>query len=204
MKRAAICVRTSSERQAEKASPEEQEQGCRNLATERGYGVVKTYADTERYPASGKLVQPSGSRSDRPALLRMIQDAKAGAFDVIVARREDRRCRGFRPMLSVLELVEDNDIGIDLVTESFDEDIAPVKTWAAKQELKAIKERTQMGRIARVKEGKLLGGIVTLGYESKDDRPVIVESEAETVRFIFNQFVHGDGEYPDGVPVKVI
>lgn len=109
--------------------------------------MVDICADTERHPADAKLVEPSGSRSDRPGLPRMLGDAKVGAYDVIVAWREDRLYWGFRPMLNVLELVENHGIGTELVRKYFDEDIAPVKTGAAKQELKATKERTQIGRV---------------------------------------------------------
>ena len=48
-KLAAIYVRTSSEHQGEKASPDEQEADCRRLADEQSLKVVTVYRDIERY-----------------------------------------------------------------------------------------------------------------------------------------------------------
>ena len=65
-KRAVIYVRTSSEHQGEKSSPAEQEADCRQLAAEKGLVVVSVYRDIEKYRVRTKLVEPSGTRSDRP------------------------------------------------------------------------------------------------------------------------------------------
>jgi site-specific DNA recombinase len=104
--KAVIYVRTSSESQAEKSSPAEQEADCRRLASEKGLTVVRVYRDIEKYRVKNKLVEPSGSRSDRPGLLNMLKDASKGEFDVILAWREDRLYRGLRPMLMVLDAVQ--------------------------------------------------------------------------------------------------
>ena len=45
---ATIYIRTSSEAQAEKASPNEQEADCRLLANEKGLTVVRIYRDIEK------------------------------------------------------------------------------------------------------------------------------------------------------------
>ena len=203
-KRAVIYVRTSSERGGKKVSPREQEDACRELATEHGHTVVKVYKDIERYRlrGRGKLVEPSGTRADRPALCEMIADGKAGEYDVILAWREDRLYRAFRPMLNVLELVESYGIDIELVKETFDKKMAPGKAWVAKMELEGIKERMEMGRIGRLKDKKMLGHPNILGYDIVDGQAAINESEAETVRFIFAQVAWGDADHPSGVPIK--
>jgi DNA invertase Pin-like site-specific DNA recombinase len=104
-RRAVIYIRTSSETQGESYSPSEQEEDCRRLAQENGLTVVQVYRDVERYRMGNKLVEPSGSRSDRPGLLAMLKDATRDEFDVIIAWREDRLYRGLRAMLTVLETV---------------------------------------------------------------------------------------------------
>ena len=45
---AAIYVRTSSEHQAERSSPEEQERDCRALAEQNGLTVIAVYQDIEQ------------------------------------------------------------------------------------------------------------------------------------------------------------
>jgi hypothetical protein len=130
-KLAAIYIRTSSEHQAEKASPEEQERDCRSLAEQHGLKVTAVYRDTERYRVGRRLVDPSGTRADRPGLAAMLSDAMAGKFDVILAWKEDRLYRGLRAMLSVLEVLQEKNLNVLLAKESFDPTMAPVKVWVA-------------------------------------------------------------------------
>ena len=118
--RAAIYIRTTSETQGEKSSPLEQEADCRRLAQDHGLTVVRVYRDVEKYKVGNKLVEPSGSRSDRPGLLAMLKDATSDEFDAILAWREDRLYRGLRSMLTVLETVQEYQIEILLAKESFD------------------------------------------------------------------------------------
>jgi len=95
IKRAAIYIRVSSEKQADRVSPEAQEADCRALAEKQGYIVVAVYRDTTKYRVGKTLVEPSGTRADRPALRAMLSDARMGRFDVILAWREDRLYRGY-------------------------------------------------------------------------------------------------------------
>lgn len=99
--RAAIYIRTSSETQGVSSSPIEQETDCRHLAQEKGLEVVRIYRDVGKYRVGNKLVEPSGSRSDRPGLLAMLKDVTRDRFDVILAWRVDRLYRGIRAMLLV-------------------------------------------------------------------------------------------------------
>ena len=75
-KNAAIYIRVSSEHQAERSSPEEQEMDCLKLAEENDLNVVEVYRDTQKYRAGSRLVEPSGTRLDRPELQRLLQDAQ--------------------------------------------------------------------------------------------------------------------------------
>ena len=125
--RAVIYVRTSSEHQGEKSSPAEQEADCRKLAADQGLKIVGVYRDIEKYRVRNKLVEPSGTRSDRPGLLSMLRDASKGEFDIILAWREDRLYRGMRSMLLVLETIQERKIQIMLARETFDPKIAPLR-----------------------------------------------------------------------------
>jgi DNA invertase Pin-like site-specific DNA recombinase len=122
---AAIYIRTSSETQGGKSGSSEQENDCQTLAKEKGLQVVRVYRDVEKYRVDSKLVEPSGSRLDRPALQSMLKAAARDEFDVVLAWREDRLYRGIRAMLTVLETVQDYKIDILLVKEAFDTKISP-------------------------------------------------------------------------------
>jgi DNA invertase Pin-like site-specific DNA recombinase len=159
-----IYIRTSSETQGTNSSPIEQETDCRRLAEEKGLQVVHVYRDVEKYRVGSKMVEPSGSRSDRPGLLAMLKDAARDEFDVILSWREDRLYRGLRSMLTVLETAQDYKIEILLAKEIFDSKIAPVRAWAAQMELDGMKERLGMGVKARLKAGKANTGQDRYGY----------------------------------------
>ncbi len=188
---AAIYIRTSSEHQAEKASPEEQESDCRRLAEQHGLNVVAVYRDIERYRVGGRLVDPSGTRSDRPGLVAMLDDAVAGKFDTILAWREDRLYRGMRAMLLVLETIQDHKMDVLLARETFDQKMAPLKAWLAQMELDGMRERLTMGVKARLRAGKANTGQDRYGYRREGDVIVIVEEEAQWVRQIFEWYLQG-------------
>jgi site-specific DNA recombinase len=191
MKRAAIYIRVSSEHQGAKASPDEQEQDCRALAAEQGLEVVSVYRDIERYRAKKRMVDPSGTRVDRPGLVAMLQDAQAGYFDVILSWREDRLYRGLKAMLLVLEIIQEHKISIILARENFDEKMAPLKAWLAQMELDGMKERMTMGVKARLRRGDANTGQDRYGYRREGEIIVIVEEEARWVRKIFEWYLSG-------------
>lgn len=190
-KRAVIYVRTSSEQQAEKNSPVEQEGDCRQLAEEQGLVVVNIYRDIERYRVKNKWVEPSGTRYDRPGLMAMLRDAADGQFDVILAWREDRLYRGMRAMLLVLEAVQQHKVNIILARETFDPATAPLKAWLAQVELENIKERMTMGVKARLKAGKANSGQDRYGYRRNGELIEVVPEEAVWVKQIFTWFNSG-------------
>lgn len=196
-KRAAIYVRVSSEVQAEKASPQAQEDDCRALCQQRGYLVVDVYRDTERYRVGKRMVEPSGTRHDRPQLKRMLTDAGLGAFDVIVAWREDRLYRSYRPMLDVLECIERHKLTIELAKDHFDPSIAPVKAWAAKIELDAKRERQIMGMAGRFSAGKVWPRCVPFGYRVNGDA---VEPDPDAAAWVAKIYQW----YADGVAIREI
>ncbi len=187
-RRAVIYIRTSSETQGENSSPVEQETDCLHLAQEKGLNVVRVYRDVEKYRVGNKLVEPSGSRSDRPGLQAMLKDASKDEFDIILAWREDRLYRGLRSMLTVLETVQDYKIEILLAKETFDPNITPVRAWAAQMELDGMKERMRMGVKARLKAGKANTGQDRYGYTRIGENIHVVEEEAGWVRKIFEWY----------------
>jgi len=189
--RAVIYIRTSSEHQGEKSSPAEQEADCRQLAAEKGLVIVNVYRDIEKYRVKSKLVEPSGTRSDRPGLLAMLNDAARGEFDIILAWREDRLYRGMRSMLLVLESIQEHRIDVLLARETYDPKIAPLRAWVAQMELDGMKERMTMGVKARLKAGKANTGQDRYGYRRAGDRIVVVEEEARWVRKIFEWYLEG-------------
>ena len=189
--KAVIYIRTSSEAQGEKSSPAEQESDCRRLAAEKGLTVVNVYQDIEKYRVKNKLVEPSGSRCDRPGMIAILKDGAKGEFDVILAWREDRLYRGLRSMLMVMDTIQQSKLTILLAKESFDPKIAPLRVWVAQMELDGMKERMSMGVRARLKAGKANTGQNRYGYMRVGEKIHIVEEEARWVRQVFEWYIQG-------------
>ena len=183
-KRAAIYVRVSSERQAgdDRVSPQAQLSDCREHCEKRGYQVVAELKDIKRYRSKGRLVNPSGTRKDRPGYLELLRMARDGDIDVIVAWKEDRLYRGLYAAMPISEILDNHELEIDLVRETFDLKMLGIKASIAKMEIDNINERTVMGRRARLERGEIPGGQTKYGYWRKDNKNAIDEREAKIVR----------------------
>ena len=88
MKRVALYMRVSSLDQ----KPETQLYDIQQLASQRGYQVVKQYTD-----------RISGAKARRPALDELLADARRRKFDVVVVWAFDRMARSVRHFLEVLD-----------------------------------------------------------------------------------------------------
>jgi DNA invertase Pin-like site-specific DNA recombinase len=125
----------------------------REYAQRRGFDVIGEYRDEGI----------SGSKDSRPSLDRLMKDARARKFDVVIVARFDRFARSVSHLLRALE--EFNHLGVDFVSlsESIDTStpmgkmIFTVLGAVAELERNLIKERVQMGISRARKQGKQLG-----------------------------------------------
>jgi putative DNA-invertase from lambdoid prophage Rac len=140
-KRAAIYLRVSTG----EGHTENQEPDVRRLITTRGFVEVEAYVETV------------STRKRRPDFERMMDDARRGAFDVLVIWSLDRFGRD---TIGNLLAVRDLDrLGVQIVSvkESWLDTTGPTRTllvaifsWVAEQERERRSERTRAG-LARVR-----------------------------------------------------
>lgn len=78
---------------------------------------------------------------------------RQGEFDVLLAWNEDRLCRGYRPMVDLLDVLENTRLVVMLARGTFDRDTFPIKVWAAKAENERRADRIRIGHLGRVKRG---------------------------------------------------
>jgi site-specific DNA recombinase len=203
-KRAGILIRVSSAEQAVKKnkdtgetefkfSPEVQEKDCREHCKQRGHVVAAVYYDIDKYrDAHGRLVEPSGTRSDRPGLKQALVDIDAGKIDVLVGWRQDRLVRGItRALIELKERITEGKVEIELAKEQFNVATFEVLAWAAGVELQAKHDRLMMGITARLAKGKAWNMRDPLGYKVIDGKFTVVPDEAKWVNLIWKWYAGG-------------
>ena len=159
---AVIYCRTSTEAQASehRGSIPEQLEACEALCQEKEYQIVERYIDAENYrDAKGKLRPPSGQRKDRPTYQRLVRDALAKEFEVIVTWKEDRLYRGIFavvPFGEMLEAVEKQGpkMIVDFVEGTFDEQMLYIEAAMAKIEIENMQARMMMGKRGKAKRSQ--------------------------------------------------
>ena len=151
LKRAALYMRVSTKGHSQ--TTETQALALREYAAHRGFQIVGEFRDEGI----------SGSRDSRPALDRLMKDARGRKFDLIIVARFDRFARSVSHLLRALE--EFNHLGLNFVSLSESVDTATpmgklvftVLGAVAELERNLTRERVQMGLNRAKKEGKTLG-----------------------------------------------
>jgi DNA invertase Pin-like site-specific DNA recombinase len=148
--RAAVYMRVSTDDQ----TVENQRLALRRHASARGWTVAREYADAGI----------SGARASRPALDRMLKDAAAGRFDVVMVAKLDRLGRSVRHLHDVAAVLQTRGVALVSVGDGFDLSTANgrllfnVLASIAEFERELIAERTRAGHARARSEGKRIGG----------------------------------------------
>jgi site-specific DNA recombinase len=142
----------------------------------------------------------SAKTTARPQYQAMLSAVEAGDVRRIVAIDLSRLSRNTRDFLTLLDYCDEHACGIVSIAESFDTSTAVGRAVVTilmvfnELERKQIAIKTQGGRDEKAKQGKRNGAPVPYGY-ARDDAGAwsVVEDHAQTVRFIFERFIAGDG-----------
>ncbi|MDT8901120.1 recombinase family protein [Anaeroselena agilis] len=146
----------------------------------------------------------SGKNLDRPGIQRLIKDAKAKKFDMVLVWKLDRLSRRQK---DVLYLIEDvflaNSIDIASVTENLDTSTAMGRAMVsimavfAQLERETIIERVTAAKKEAAEQGRFMGGPIPYGYKQDPTTRELSldEIEAEVIRWIFREYLHGGMGY---------
>jgi DNA invertase Pin-like site-specific DNA recombinase len=148
MKRVALYLRVSTIDQ----HPENQALALRQAAAQRGWEIVESYED-----------RISGAKAKRPALDRMLSDARHGRFDVIMVAAFDRLARSVRHLLEVVD--EMSRCGVEFVSlrEAVDTGgpmgraVVTILGAVAELERSLLIERVKLGMHRARLEGRRIG-----------------------------------------------
>ena len=189
--RCAIYTRVSTEQGLEQdfnsldAQREAAEAYIKSQAHE-GWVLVKTHYDDGGF---------SGGSMDRPALQRLLGDVQAGSVDVVVVYKVDRLTRSLADFAKLVELFDARSVSFVSVTQAFNTTTSMgrltlnVLLSFAQFEREVTSERIRDKIAASKRRGLWVGGMVPLGYESRDKKLVLNEEEAERVRLIFRRYL---------------
>jgi len=178
-KRLALYARVSTKNNGQ--DPETQLLALREYAKARRLEVFSEYVDNGI----------SGSKDSRPALNRLMTDARKRRFDVVIVARFDRFARSTRHL--VLALEEFNALGIDFISlsESIDTStpmgkmVYTVIAAVAELERSLIRERVMMGINRARAEGTRLGR--PPGSKADTKRIQILKSQGLSTRQIASE-----------------
>jgi site-specific DNA recombinase len=185
--RCAIYTRKSSEEGLEQEfnSLQAQREACEAFITSQrheGWVCLRAAYDDGGF---------SGARMDRPALQQLLADLTAGRVDTIVVYKIDRLTRSLADFAKIVEILDTRGASFVSVTQQFNTTTSMgrltlnVLLSFAQFEREVIGERIRDKIAASKSKGMWMGGVPPFGYRAQDRKLIIVDSEAEIVRFIY-------------------
>lgn len=190
-RRCAIYTRKSSEEGLEQSfnSLEAQREACENYIKSQAHEGWTLVPD--RFDDGGF----SGGNMDRPGLRQLMDLVQHGEIDVIVVYKIDRLTRSLMDFAKLAETFDEHGVSFVSVTQSFNTTdsmgrlMLNVLLSFAQFERELTGERIRDKFAASKKRGMWMGGPQPIGYDVKDRQLIVNESEAETVRRIFELYL---------------
>jgi site-specific DNA recombinase len=191
----AIYTRVSTEKQAEKYSLAAQRRILREHAARKGWELVGEYEDPG---ISGETIEA------RPAFRSLLEEAGAGAFDVLLTIDTDRlsRSKDLRTWAEILDTLREGGVKIATPTQILDpedeEDVFLTHLFgilAAREKAKILR-RMRRGMEQAVRDGRKMGcSRDPYGYRyDRNLRKLVLEpEEAKIVKRVFDSYLDGQG-----------
>ncbi|MEK4650810.1 recombinase family protein [Niallia sp. FSL W8-0954] len=167
-------------------------------ATE-GYSIAsqsesnKKFIESQNWELIDRYVDDgySAKNLNRPEMQRLIEDAQAKKFDVVVFYKLDRLVRSVSDLDKLLKIFDANNIAIRSVTEPFDTTtamgrfliilVAAIAQW----ERETISERVSLNILQKTKSGEWKGGTPPFGYKIVNEKLVVNDDESPVVKEVF-------------------
>jgi site-specific DNA recombinase len=133
----------------------------------------------------------SGATMERPAFQRLLSDVSGGKIDVVVVYKVDRLTRSLSDFAKIVDLFDRHAVSFVSVTQQFNTTSSMGRLTLnillsfAQFEREVTGERIRDKIAASKKKGMWMGGLPSLGYDVKDRKLIVNNTEAETVRHIF-------------------
>lgn len=194
--RAAIYNRVSLDKDADERAVTRQNDAAVALAQSRGWEVVETFTDNSISASKREIV--------RPAYEKMLGEFRAGRFSVIITQDLDRLTRQPRQLEDWIDEAERGDLRI--ITLNGEADLgtdggrmfARIKAAVARGEVERKGARQKLANTQRAQAGHWQFSRRPYGYDKRDRKVVIVETEAEALREAYARVIAGESYYAVG------
>ncbi len=134
------------------------------------------------------------STKHRENFNRMVEDASAGNFDLIITKEISRFARNTLDSIQYTRTLLSYGVGVFFQNDNintFDEDSElrlSIMSSMAQDELRKLSSRIKFGHQQAIKSNVVLGNNNLFGYRKDNKRLIIDEKEAEMVRTIFELY----------------
>ncbi|MFH1729629.1 MAG: recombinase family protein [Pseudomonadota bacterium] len=189
--RVSIYIRVSTEDQVKEGySLEVQREYLESFAEREGYEIYKVYSDDGI----------SGYSLERPALKKLLEDARQKRFDLVLVYKIDRFSRNLRDLLNLMDKLYSYEVGFKSATEPFDSTTSAGKLMLqqlgsfAEFERNRLAERVFPGMVKGIKAGNWQGArFAPCGYAYNKEKKLLEvnEKEAELVKTIYKMYISG-------------
>ncbi|MCP4416469.1 MAG: recombinase family protein, partial [Chloroflexi bacterium] len=194
---AALYARVSTPNQEEEATIDSQVAAIERYIQKNSYDLPADFYFLDK--------AVSGARLERPSLDRLRHLASDGAFSVVVCYCPDRLSRNYPHQWVIMDELQRNGVRVEFVNQPDlgnnpqAQLLLGVQGLFAEYERAMIKERLRMGRLYKIRTGKLMHNAPPYGYryiprnETGGSYWIIEEREAEAVRQIFAWYTGEEG-----------
>ena len=140
----------------------------------------------------------SGTKTNRrDEFLRMVEDCEAGKIDIILTKSISRFARNTVDLLNTVRHLKELGISVRFEKENIDslsedgELMLTLLASFAQEEVRGISDNVKWGTIKRFQQGIPNGQMRVFGYEWLDGKLTIIPSEAEIIRWMYQEYMKG-------------
>ena len=173
----------------------DQEDQKHSFVSQKNYfeSYIQTQPDWKLYQIYADEGVTGTSTKQRPAFQRMIQDAEAGRFQLILTKEVSRFSRNILDTISYTRKLNACGVAVRFTSDGIDtrepdsELRLSILGSLAQEESRRTSCRVKWGQTRRMEQGVVFGRSL-LGYTVKEGHLTIEPGEAEVVRWIFHQY----------------
>ena len=191
-RKVAIYARVSTEHEAQLSALENQVQYYDDILKKNPDWILY-----DRYIDEGIT---GTSTKKRKNFMRMMEDAKAGSFDLKVTREVSRFARNTVDTLQETRKLKNSGVEVYFIEDNIwtfnDEDgelKLTIMATLAQNESKKTSQRVKAGQMISFQKGVFYGTGNILGYNKVGKDLVVNEEQAEIVKFIYSEYLSGKG-----------